>query len=248
MRWPEQTFVLSDEIVEAFSYEDVQKTIEGLEAFGLDRAPFKDYIINLPMHKVLEVQGLKHSPIENRVGARLNYVIHDDQGADSAFNAEVLLNWPTGAGFRQCLGRGKDRTQRLQRNRRKSMKEIAVTLSVPLSRITDMIIGAIEGDSNYWLERFTSVSHVKGTRPGPWYTDEATWENPFVVEARYGSYENDEDEPTVLTLTEANLVTGLLLMAKNSPRHFADMLSENDDAVTADIFMQYFVLGEIIYG
>jgi hypothetical protein len=38
-------------------------------------------------------------------------------------------------------------------------------------------------------------------------------------------------------------------MAEKSPQHFGDMLSEsNADSITADVFLQYVALGEIVYG
>lgn len=37
-------------------------------------------------------------------------------------------------------------------------------------------------------------------------------------------------------------------MAEKSPRHFADLLSEDDDATTHDVFIQHVLFGEVIYG
>jgi hypothetical protein len=45
-----------------------------------------------------------------------------------------------------------------------------------------------------------------------------------------------------------NFAKAFALMAKNSPDHFADFMSENEDAVTADVFLQYVALGEVVYG
>ena len=41
---------------------------------------------------------------------------------------------------------------------------------------------------------------------------------------------------------------GLNVMATHYPRHFADFLNEAADAVTADVFLQCCLFGELIYG
>jgi len=41
---------------------------------------------------------------------------------------------------------------------------------------------------------------------------------------------------------------GLNVMASNYPRHFADFLNEAADAITADVFLQCCLFGELIYG
>jgi hypothetical protein len=40
----------------------------------------------------------------------------------------------------------------------------------------------------------------------------------------------------------------LRLMAEKEPRHFADFMQENDDAVTGDVFLQCVLLKAVIYG
>ena len=41
---------------------------------------------------------------------------------------------------------------------------------------------------------------------------------------------------------------GLNMMATHYPRHFADFLNEAADAITADVFLQCCLFGELIYG
>ena len=41
---------------------------------------------------------------------------------------------------------------------------------------------------------------------------------------------------------------GLDLMAGEHQRHWQDFINENDDADTADVFMQLCLFGEIVYG
>lgn len=49
-------------------------------------------------------------------------------------------------------------------------------------------------------------------------------------------------------LTPKTLKKGLQVMANKFPSHFADLLAENDDACTGDVFLQCCVFGDTIYG
>ena len=53
-------------------------------------------------------------------------------------------------------------------------------------------------------------------------------------------YENDEDwrECEKLVMNEAAIKRGLDLFAKHCKRHFKDFVTENDDVITANEFMQ----------
>ena len=41
---------------------------------------------------------------------------------------------------------------------------------------------------------------------------------------------------------------GLKLMKEQYPRHWADLVEENDDLITGDVFLQLAVFGELVYG
>lgn len=69
----------------------------------------------------------------------------------------------------------------------------------------------------------------------------------------YDNYEMDselnEDElPTKYHLTMENVQKGLELMRDEYPRHYADLMEEEDDAITGDVWLQLAVFGELIYG
>ena len=49
-------------------------------------------------------------------------------------------------------------------------------------------------------------------------------------------------------ITLDNVQKGLELMRDNYPRHYADLVEENDDAITGDVWLQLAVFGDIIYG
>ncbi len=49
-------------------------------------------------------------------------------------------------------------------------------------------------------------------------------------------------------LTIENIRKGLELMRDQYPRHYADLVEENDDLITGDVFLQLATFGELIYG
>ena len=59
---------------------------------------------------------------------------------------------------------------------------------------------------------------------------------------------NDGEEPTKHYLTMDNVRKGLELMRDEYPRHYADLMEEEDDAITGDVWLQLAVFGELIYG
>ena len=69
----------------------------------------------------------------------------------------------------------------------------------------------------------------------------------------YDNYEMDSElsegeKPTKYTLTLKKVKDGLRKMRDEYPRHWADLVEEQDDAVTGDVFLQLAVFGELIYG
>ena len=49
-------------------------------------------------------------------------------------------------------------------------------------------------------------------------------------------------------ITIADVQKGLELMRDKYPRHYADLMEENDDIITGDIWLQLAVFGKLIYG
>ena len=49
-------------------------------------------------------------------------------------------------------------------------------------------------------------------------------------------------------ITMDNVQKGLEMMQEQYPRHYADLVEGNDDAITGDVWLQLAVFGDIIYG
>lgn len=123
--------------------------------------------------------------------------------------------------------------------------EVKATVRMPNEKIENLIITAVEGGSNFWA-RFKF--------PDGWKDKyKSCAEIPF----HGGDIEVFDVETGELlgVLNKATIQTGLQLMAdrkdmtgKQVPaRHFKNLATDNEDAETADVFLQLSVMGEIVY-
>lgn len=86
------------------------------------------------------------------------------------------------------------------------------------------------GENDEWVEsKWASVLLKGGT---------------LIVEDLYAE-EGDKD---TYELTLEGVKKGLEKMKEEYPRHWADLVEENDDLITGDCFLQLAVFGEWIYG
>lgn len=124
--------------------------------------------------------------------------------------------------------------------------EVKVTVRIPNQKIENLIISAVEGGSTYWaMLKF----------PDGWQDKYKSYADiPF----QGGEIELYDVETGELlgVLSKVTIQTGLQLMAdrkdmtgKQVPaRHFKNLATDNEDAETADVFLQLAVMGEIVYG
>lgn len=99
--------------------------------------------------------------------------------------------------------------------------------TVSRQRVEDLLINAYEGGSNYWAS--SDGPHTQAFEPG-------------------GVDIEDVEEGDSHTLNLEALQRGLGIMAAHYPRHWANFISEDDDAETGDVFLQCCIFGEIVYG
>jgi hypothetical protein len=107
--------------------------------------------------------------------------------------------------------------------------------------VANLIITAVETHCG-WLENFNS----KGL-PRP---DGVTWweQLPKVLDTNdwFLSFEDIDGDKHVLN--QEKVERGLRLLITEEPEHYSDWQSENEDAITADVFLQLCLLGEVVYG
>lgn len=109
---------------------------------------------------------------------------------------------------------------------------IKTEIEVSNKRIVDLFISACEGGSNYWCQELTPTSK----RKDPY---EAMLDGFVLVDGEDGKKH---------TVTPAMIKTAVQIFPLQEPHHFGDFMSENDDATTADVFLQLCVFGKTIYG
>jgi hypothetical protein len=127
------------------------------------------------------------------------------------------------------------------------MNTTATTDSIPLTiegityrKITDQIVAAIEGGSAYWMSKFWPKDPIQ-TSVVPWYDDEKIWAGNFNIEVT-------DDEGTKHAFTPEKLKAGLQWLANNHLWRIEQIVKENGDAETGDVFIQACVVGDIVYG
>ena len=114
----------------------------------------------------------------------------------------------------------------------------ATSATISTGDVAGLLVGAIEGGSNYWymLESYTKAPSgcldYEGVAAG-----NATW---IILDA-----EEPEDK---LTLDRAAMQRGLQAMADKYPWHMENLLQDNADAETSDVFLQCSLFGEVVFG
>mgnify|MGYP003661708629 FL=1 len=126
------------------------------------------------------------------------------------------------------------------------------TTQVSERQVMNLLCCAFEGGSKYWYRNLD----VKSLPPGAKEEDYT----PGAIKARTNGFHliyyvvpvdggvislEVCDEEGEMELTQHKLKVGLQLMANKYPSHFADVVSENENANTGDIFLQLCLFGEV---
>ena len=151
---------------------------------------------------------------------------------------------------------------------------ITTQVEIPAERIADMMVGAMEQNNmtRSWvaavrLRNPTEDQVAERHKETIWYASPSLWAEEFEVdiweisdESVYGGHFDPEIDPdidlaelaelglTKHTITRQDLEQGLKLMASTCAGHFGNMLQENDDNITHDVFLQCIVLKDVVYG
>lgn len=134
---------------------------------------------------------------------------------------------------------------------------ITPSLTIPLQRISDLLCSAFEGGSNYWYmiesqnepTRFDFLSDAEFAKS---MNREPTMyphiDYPLNPGGSLTITANGDGERTSWVLNLEAIEKGLVVFMEKCPRHWADFMAENDDAITADCFLQCCLFGEVVYG
>lgn len=115
-------------------------------------------------------------------------------------------------------------------------------------RREDMLIGALEGGSNYWYQldddqEFWNVTADLKGQPQSERIAVAVLDRGAKLRV-----EDIESGEKLGTFSLESIIKGELLMHDQQPHHYADAIKEQDDADTADVWFQLCVMGELVYG
>lgn len=121
------------------------------------------------------------------------------------------------------------------------------TIEIPANqrRIEDLLCGAFEGGSNYWylIERY---EYPEGQTHESLKIQQGYIQLPFLG-GRVIIKDIEGEDPKEYVLDKEACLRGLKVMAEKYPRHYADWMVENDDVITADVYLQCCLFGEIVY-
>lgn len=125
----------------------------------------------------------------------------------------------------------------------KKVKLFKVPVHIPEEDIQSLLISAFENSGiSYWVSAIAPIKKSIGrVRSKSWYSAVMKHGFTLVEQDEYG-------KSKVRSVPASRFPKGLQLMAKDQPQHFADILTGNADADTADVFVQLLVFGEIVYG
>lgn len=111
----------------------------------------------------------------------------------------------------------------------------------------DLLITALEGGSNYWYAIGDSPE-FKALEKKP---SEAYSERVFRFIENGGSlpiFDLELEDEFLGNLTKESFNKGAAVMLEHYKSHFANILTEDWDAETADVWFQCCIMGDIMYG
>jgi hypothetical protein len=144
-----------------------------------------------------------------------------------------------------------------------------VVTKVPITedQIKCLLCDAFEGGSNYWCQivgyKFPDGIVYKDFREGGRFgpktsSDQTVWVDPALAywhphqliplhEGCALLIKDQDEDKDAHRLDPIALRRGLRIMAEKYPQHFANVVNDNDDAETGDVFLQCCLFGEIVY-
>ena len=118
--------------------------------------------------------------------------------------------------------------------------------NLTVAQKSNLLCSAFEGGSNYWyfIERMNPPNTPRS----------ATGEDTIFKHIDYpltgGSLviKAQELDDTERVLDAAAIKRGVKVMQEQYPQQYADVLTENDDASTGDLFLQCCLFGKAVFG
>lgn len=121
-----------------------------------------------------------------------------------------------------------------------------ITVRVTYEQIAGLLVTACEDACAYWVFALGIE-----TQDGSCVPVSRVFDNPDLLHnARItlsGDFHGSGVESRTIVLDEAAIRKGLEIMSQKYPKAWSDLLQENDDAETADIFLQCCAFGKLVF-
>ncbi len=130
---------------------------------------------------------------------------------------------------------------------------LQLQMNLKMSRIADLLCSGFEGGIGYWarIEKYKEPSEpIDRSVLGPSWDGEVYpyIHYPLTPDGAVIIKDTEDDKGKKYTLDMKAIKKGLAIFQEKYPSHFGNWLSEDDDAITGDVFIQCCLLGEIVYG
>jgi hypothetical protein len=129
--------------------------------------------------------------------------------------------------------------------------EISIKKTIKKQILENVIIGALEGGSNYWycIGDIDKTNFRKGISMAENIAEQLYTNTEFKLPIYDIESAEDPDEMDFLgDVTNASVVKAFELMADKYPEFLERILDESGDADDDDVFFQLATMGEVIYG
>lgn len=135
-------------------------------------------------------------------------------------------------------------------------KELSIGISISYQRIADLMATFFESNdpvsASWYRGASVPIELRKLARKTqmPWYADPATWAEPdLVITLKVDKPTHDDTGVRYIRLRDLQRGFAALATVQDGAyvHHFADIMADNVDAGTADIFMQMVCFGEEVY-
>ena len=121
--------------------------------------------------------------------------------------------------------------------------KVQPTVEITYDQVSNLVVCALEGGSNYWC-RF--IKKESGSDPAN--AKLSYCECPLQPDGWLLLEDMEEDgKAKRYTLDLPKIKKGLQRMAEKYPSHWANLVQENEDANTGDLFLQLCLFGDLVY-
>ena len=124
--------------------------------------------------------------------------------------------------------------------------KVRVENSIDMQMVKDLLCTALEAGSGYWA-KFEDWDLASGVKRSDFeWIHEIPFKEGCALEFTIRP-DVDQDDGWY-KLDWENMESGLQVMAEKYNWHYANLINDNADAETADVFLQCSLFGEIVYG